>query len=207
MTPKECYNSLLAQKLIEEFSKRNFEGIYCETKEDALQKVLEMIPKDKLVSCGGSATLHEIGVLTALKDRGYNFLDPNDAEGGTAKEQAAHLALGADYFLMGCNAIAATGELVNADGIGNRTAALIFGPKNVIVIAGLNKVTPNLDAAVLRVKTYASQMVMLKFKQDYTSFDELSQAAEGAWSHLVVTGRSTYKGRIKVLLVGESLGY
>lgn len=207
MKPKECYNSLLAQKLIEEFRKRNMEGFYCETKEAAVKKVLEMIPKDSVVSCGGSATLHEIGLHAALKNAGYNFLDPDDAQGGAAKDKIAHQALSADYYLMSSNAISAAGELVNIDGYGNRVASLIFGPKNVIVIAGLNKVAPNLDAAILRAKTYAAQNTMLIFKQDYPSFDELSKAAKGACSQLVITGMSMTKGRIKVILVGECLGF
>ncbi len=207
MEPREVYNVLLAQKLIEEFKKRNMEGFYCATKEEALKKVLELIPQGSLVSCGGSATLHEMGLQVALKQGGYNFLDPNDAQGGKAKEKVAHQALSADYYLMSSNAISATGELVNLDGIGNRVAALAFGPKNVIVIAGINKVAPNLDAAILRAKTYAAPLTLLIFKRDYASWDELSKAAEGAYSHLVVTGMSTTKGRIKVILVGESLGF
>lgn len=97
MKPKECYHALLAQKLLEELKKRNMEGFYCETKEDAVKKVLELIPKNSMVSCGGSATLHEIGVRTALKNGEYNFLDPDDAQGATAKDSVAHQALNADY--------------------------------------------------------------------------------------------------------------
>lgn len=207
MKPKEIYDTLLSQKLIQELEKRNMEGYYCETKEAALQKVLEIIPKDSVVSCGGSATLHEMGLQDSLKNQGYNFLDPNGVQGAAAKDDIAHQALSADYYLMSSNAIAASGELVNADGYGNRVAALIFGPKNVIVIAGINKVEPNLDAAILRTKKYAASMIMLKFKQDYSSFDELSEAAEMAGSHLVITSKSAIKGRIKVILVGEPLGF
>jgi L-lactate utilization protein LutB len=207
MEPKEVYNTLLAQKLIEELKKRNMEGFYCETKEDALKKVLEIIPKDSVISCGGSATLHEIGLHVALKNGGYNFLNPDDAEGGAAKDKVAHQALGADYYLMSSNAISTTGELVNIDGYGNRVASLIFGPKNVIVIAGMNKVEPSLDAAILRAKKYAASMIMLKWKRDYASFDELSKAAEGACSQLVITGLSITKDRIKIILVGECLGF
>ncbi len=205
--PKECYNTLLAHKLIEELQKRNMEGFYCKTKEDAVKKVLEIIPKDDMVSCGGSATLHEISMQAALKNGGYNFLDPDDAQGAKAKDKVAHEALSADYFLMSSNAISLTGELVNIDGYGNRVASLIFGPKNVIVIAGLNKVAPNLDAAILRAKNYAAQVTLMIFKQDYSSFDELSKAAEGACSQIVITGMSMTKGRIKVILVGECLGF
>lgn len=207
MEPKKCYNALLAQKLIVELKKRNMEGFYCETKEDALKKVLEMIPKDSVVSCGGSATLREIGLQVALKNGGYNFLDPNDPQGSKAKDKVAHQALSADYYLMSSNAISATGELVNIDGYGNRVGSLIFGPKNVIVIAGLNKVEPNLDAAILRAKSYAAPITMLIFNQDYSSFDELSKAAEGACSQLVITSMSMTKGRVKVILVGECLGF
>ncbi len=207
MKPIEFYNNLLAEKLIEELKKRNMEGFYFETKEEAQKKILEMIPKDSLVSCGGSATLEEIGLRAALKNEGYNFLDPKAAQGAKAMDKAAHQALSADYFLMSSNAISAAGELVNIDGYGNRVAALIFGPKNVIVIAGLNKIEPSLDAAILRVKNYAAPLTMLILKQDYSSFDELAKSAEGACSQLVITSYSMTKGRIKVIIVGECLGF
>lgn len=206
---KECYQELLSQKLIMEFKARNLEGFYCKTKEEALNKVLEMIPEDSSVSCGGSVTLDEIGLRLALKNGKYNFVDPKDAQklGANAMEKAAHKGLSADYFLMSTNAISVTGELVNADGIGNRVAPLIFGPKNVIVIAGLNKVEPNLDSAIQRVKNYAAQMISLSYNQDYSNFDELSNAAKNSCSQLVITSNSVFKGRIKVILVGECLGY
>jgi L-lactate utilization protein LutB len=207
MKPEELYNALLARHVIEGLKKRNIEGFYFETKEEALGKILDAIPKDGLVSWGGSATLNEIGVTNALKSRGYNFLDPNDAQGGRAKAEIAHRALTADYYLMGANAITAAGELVNLDGIGNRVASLTFGPKHVIVVAGINKVQPDLDAAILRAKKRAAPLIMLKFKQDYPSLEELNRAAEAAIGHLVVTSMSTFPGRIKVILIGERLGY
>lgn len=204
--PIKRYNALLAQKLIEEFAKRKIEGFYCETKGEALQKVLEMIPKGSVVSWGGSATLDEIGAKAALKNGEYKVLDPKDAQGAAAMDEIAHQALGADYYLMSSNAITVSGELVNIDGIGNRVSSLIYGPKNVIIIAGLNKVQPNLDAAVARIKTFCAPMGMLVFKQDYSSFDELIKAAEGACSQLVITNFSMFQGRITVILVGENLG-
>lgn len=207
MNPKECYNILLAQKLIQEFQKRKMEGFYCKTKEDALKKVLKLIPKDSIVSCGGSATLTEIGVHSALKNGGYTFLDPNDAQGAIEKDKIAREALGADYYLMSTNAISVTGELVNIDSYGNRVASLSFGPKNVIVVAGLNKVAPNLDAAILRAKTYAAPITALFFDEDYSTFDELSKASEHVYSQLVITSKSIIKDRIKVILVGECLGF
>lgn len=207
MKPKDRYNDLLAQKVIGALEKRNIEGYYCKTKEEALKKALELIPEGSTVSNGGSVTLHEIGLIPALKNGKYNFLDPNDVQGAAAKNEVAYKGLGADYYLMSSNAITAEGEMVNADGYGNRTASLIFGPKHVIVIAGINKVEADLDSAVRRVKTYAASNIILKFRQEYSGLDELSRAAEGTVSHLVITSRSASKGRIKVILVGESLGY
>ena len=93
----ELYNSLLSQKLIEEFKKRNIKGFYCKTKEEALQKILKIIPKDSLISWGGSLTLQEIGLKAALKNEGYNYLDPAEPQDGKEKEQAARQALSADF--------------------------------------------------------------------------------------------------------------
>jgi hypothetical protein len=190
---------------IDEFEKRNMEGMFCEEKSDALKKLKEMIPSDALVSCGGSVTLQETGILDILRNGAYRFIDPHTG-GSAEKEKAAHEALNADFYLMSANAISITGELVNADGIGNRTAALIYGPKNVIVVAGMNKVEHDLESAVRRVKTRTSQNCVTLFKQDYTSFDELQRVANDSINHLVITSGCVYKGRIKILLVGENLG-
>ncbi len=206
MTPAECYNGLLAQKLIKEFEKRNMEGHYCKTKEDALKKLTELIPKGSVVSYGGSLTLKEMGAIEAFHNGDYRFLDPNAVTGAKEKERVAHEALAADYFLMSANAITMAGELVNADGIGNRVGALCFGPKHVVIVAGMNKVEPNLDSAIQRVKTKTAQQCLTLFRQDYASFDELRQSAERIISQLVITNMATMKGRIKIILVDENLG-
>ena len=207
MIEHECYNALLAKKLITDFEKRGFEGYYCETKNDAIKKILEIIPENALVSYGGSATLNDIGIREALNNKKYRVLDPNAVTGAKEMDKIAHQALSADCFLMSANAITEQGELVNADGYGNRVSALIFGPKNVIVVAGMNKLAPDLETAIERVKKYAARMVLMKFKKDYPDFDTLDNAAKGAVSQLLITSRSTVKGRIKVILVGESLGF
>ncbi|MCL1976186.1 MAG: lactate utilization protein [Firmicutes bacterium] len=207
MTEQEDYNSLLAKKLITEFDKRGFAGYYCETKEDALNKILEIIPANAMISYGGSATLYDIGIREALNNKKYHVFDPNAVEGALEMDKMARQALNADYYLMSSNAITEQGELVNADGYGNRVSALIFGPKNVIIVAGMNKLAPDLDAAIERVEKYAARMILLKFKKDYPDFETLDKAASGAVSQLVITRKSTVQGRIKVILVGENLGF
>jgi L-lactate utilization protein LutB len=208
MTSKQSYNALLAQKVIKELKNRNIQGFYYETKEEAKNKVLESIPENSVVSWGGSVTLSEIGLIDSLKTGTYTLLDPNAAAGGFEKDKIAHQALNSDYFLMGANAISANGELVNIDGIGNRVSALIFGPKNVIVIAGINKVEQSLDLAILRAKTRAASLVVLSYsKSEISSFEELLNKAQSSCSHLVITTMSVFKDRIKVILVGECLGF
>ncbi len=209
MTTSQNYNALLAQKVIREFGNHNIQGFYCETKEEALKKALEMVPEKSTVSWGGSVTLHEIGLIEALKKGGYNVLDASDrSKGGTEMQRIAHEALNSDYYFMSANAVSATGELVNIDNIGNRTAALIYGPRNVIVIAGINKVEQNLDLAINRAKTKAAPLVILGYnRNDISSFDDLLNKAKENSSNLVITSMSLFKGRIKVILVGENLGY
>jgi LUD domain len=209
MTPIQSYNALLAQKVINEFKSRNIEGFYFETKEEALKKVLEIVPENSTVSWGGSVTLHEIGLLDALKNGRYNVLDASDrSKGGAEIDRIAHQALNSDYYFLSANAISATGELVNIDGIGNRIAALIYGPKNVIVIAGINKVEQNLEMAINRAKTRVASLVVLSYtKNELSSFEEIINKAQGTGSQLVITMMSVIKDRIKVILVGESLGY
>jgi hypothetical protein len=201
------YNKLLAEELIAEFGKRNMDTYYCETRSIALDKVLELTTKGSTISWGGSVTLQEIGLIDALKNGDYNVLDPNEVSGGAEKEKIARKALSADYFFMSSNAITITGELVNADGIGNRVAALSFGPRRVIVIAGMNKIVKDVDAGIDRIKNVAAPMICLKFKPDIETFAEATKFAEGSVSQTVVTSNSVIKGRITVILIGESLGY
>jgi L-lactate utilization protein LutB len=207
---KEIHSRLLAQKLIATFERNGIEGHFCHNRGDALRKVLELVPKGCLVSRGGSVTLAEIGIGEALKSGDYDFLDPGtrgDGMSGAGKADVARRALTADYYLMGCNAISETGELVNADGIGNRLAALAFGPKNVVVVAGMNKVEASLDEAITRATRYAASLVLLDWKPDQESFDDLAAGAEAIRGQLLITRMSTIPGRIKVVLVGECLGY
>ena len=171
--------------------------------------IRDSIPKDSLVSWGGSSTLQEIGLLDSLKNGGYNILDASSTGKGAAElDRIAHQALNSDYYFMSSNAISAMGELVNIDGIGNRVASLIYGPKNVIVIAGINKVEQNLDLAILRAKTKAASLVLIRNnKSDISSFEELTNKSQNIGSQLVITSMSAFKDRIKVILVGECLGF
>ncbi|HVN58934.1 MAG TPA: lactate utilization protein [Bacteroidales bacterium] len=209
MNPTKAYNALLAQKTINELKNRNIEGFYFETKEEALQKAINMVPRKSTVSWSGSQTLKEAGLLSALKSGEYNILDASDrSKGAEEMNRIAHQSLNSDYYFLSANAIAATGEIVNLDGIGNRVAALAYGPKNVIILAGINKVEQNLELAINRAKTKASPLVILSYSKNMVaSFNELISKAQDIISQMVITYRSVIKDRIKVILIGEDLGF
>jgi L-lactate utilization protein LutB len=207
MTVREKYNALLAAQIMNEFSNRGIDSYYCETREIAVQKAVELLPKGCTVSCGGSETLQEIGLRDELKDIECEFWDPLSGEGSVGMDSIARRAMESDYYFMGSNAVTMEGELVNADGYGNRIAALIYGPKHVIVITGMNKVVKDVTAGIERINNVAAPMICLKFKPDSETFADAIDMARVSASHMVITSQSVTKNRITVILVGESLGY
>lgn len=211
MTPLQGYNKLLAEKTIEGLEKRNMQGFYAETKEEAVKLALSLIPEKSIVSWGGSATLSETGLLNELKNGNYKCLDRNDVETREEKEEIAHKALGADYYLMSTNAMTIDGQLINIDGNGNRVAALIYGPKNVVILAGINKICDTYEAALDRARNKASIPNVIRFdcntpcQKTGKCMDCLS--TETVCCQFVHTRFSKIKNRIKVIIVGENLGF
>lgn len=212
MTPVQEYNRLLAEKTIEGLRKRNMDGFYAETKEDALKLALSLIPEKSTVSWGGSATLNETGILTALKNGDYKCLDRDAVTTKEEKEDIAHKALSADYYLMSTNAMTIEGELINIDGNGNRVAALIYGPENVLVIAGINKICDNCESALSRARNKASIPNVIRFDLGTTGCRKAGKCVnclspETVCCQFVHTRFSRVKDRIRVIIVGEELGF
>ena len=190
--------------------KRNMEAYYCPTAAEAVEKALELIPKTDSVSWGGVMTVDELGLKQRLAQEGYTLIDRDTAKDPAEKQALMHQALSCGTFLMSSNAISEDGQLVNIDGIGNRVAALCFGPKQVIVVAGMNKVAADLDGAVSRARHIAAPANAQRFDGktpcavngqcgDCTSPDCIC-------SQMVITRFCKPAGRIKVVLVGEELG-
>ncbi len=207
MQTDDAHNRLLASKVLVELAGRNINGSYAQTKEAALEAILDMVPVESTASFAGSQTLRDIGLREALRAHGCTLWDPDDGKTGAEKDEIAHRALAADVYFTSVNAIALTGELVTADGYGNRAASLIFGPRRVIIVVGVNKIVPTVETAIQRTRIYAAQRTVMLFKQDYPSYDELARVAETACSHLVITERSATKDRMSLVLVGERLGF
>lgn len=212
MEPKQIHYGKQAATIIKNLEKRRMEGYYCATAAEAKEKALSLIGAGSSVSFGGSMTLEECGVLDVLRKReDIKLYDRDSAKTPDEVGVIYRQAFSADTFLMSTNAITLDGELINIDGRGNRVAALIFGPAQVIVIAGMNKVTTDETAGIARVRNMASPANCIRLNKNtpcsVTGRCGDCYGEESICSQLVVTRRSSEKGRIKVILVGEELGY
>lgn len=211
MTPKQQYYKNLAATMIANLEKRGFEASYVPDRQAALEAIQPYLADGNTVSCGGSVTLAEIGFNTAVQTAGCTFLDRQTATTPEEKDALFSKVAICDYYFMSTNAITVDGLLVNIDGNGNRVASLAHGPKNVIVVTGMNKVCPDLDSAYKRVKLSAAPPNNIRLNRQTPCavtgrcVDCLSP--DCICSHTVITRRCFVPGRIKILLVGEELGY
>lgn len=197
-------------KVAENFNKRGFEAYYCPTKEDALAKAISLIPEDHVVSWGGSVSINDIGLRPYVLEH-RQVIDRDTAKTPEERKELLRKALLCDTFIMGTNAATEDGQLYNIDGTGNRVAALIFGPKQVVVIVGMNKVEPTLDAAITRARSVASPMNMQRFSKKtpcaVTGMCADCLSPNSICNQMVRTRRCAPAGRIKVILVGENVGF
>lgn len=207
---KQSYYEKRAQILIKNLKSRHFDAYYCANKEQALAKALELIPEGATVGWGGVMSAHEIGLVEALKNGNYHAID-RDALPPERRAEAAQQSMFADVFLTSANALSLTGEMVNIDGMGNRVAAIIYGPKSVLVIAGMNKVCDTLEAAVTRARTVAAPMNQQRFTSPnpcgVTGSCADCKTETCICNHIVITRHGRPVGRIKFILVGEDLGF
>ncbi|TCT16800.1 YkgG family uncharacterized protein [Natranaerovirga pectinivora] len=211
MLGKKLHYQNVSKTLIRNFEKRNITACYCDTKEDALEKALSFINEGDLISYGGSVSLNEIGLIDEIDTAKYNILSKNKAKTKEEKDKVYKDAFHADVYFMSSNAITLDGQLVNIDGYGNRVAALIYGPKKVVLVVGMNKLTTNVDDAIRRVHNIASppNTIRLNINTPCSKTGKCENClTESCICCAVVTTRySREKDRIHVILVGEELGY
>lgn len=196
--------------LVKAMKKRQFDAYYCSTAEEAVEKVLELIPEGDVVSWGGVATVDQLGIKDRLRQRNQPLIDRDTAKTPDERMDMLRQALTCDTFLMSSNAISEDGQLVNIDGMGNRVAAMCYGPRQVVVIAGMNKVLGTLDDAIARARNIAApanaQRFGLKTPCGLTGQCGDCTSPDCICSYVVVTRNSMVHERIKVILVGEDLG-
>lgn len=209
-TAKDLYYEKRGRVLVQNLEKRHFEAYYCANRDEALKKALELIPEGSAVGWGGAQTCEQIGLMEALHGGNYRPMDRSLAKTAEEREQMMKDMLFSDVFLTGANGLSIDGQMVNIDGTGNRVAAIIYGPRMVLVVAGMNKVEDSLEAAVRRARTVAAPM-------NNQRFDNVTPcAATGICAdcrhercicnQIVITRHCRPAGRIKFILVGEDLG-
>lgn len=211
MSVKMKARKKMAEGIIEKMKLRGMEGYFAETNEEALTIFKSLAKPGKTVAWGGSATLKEVGVLDYLPESGLTLIDRAKAQ--TPEEVRAIKAetINADYFLMSSNAITMDGILINIDGYGNRVAYLCYGPEEVIVIAGMNKVVADVEEGVRRVRNIASPPNTIRLNKD-TPCAKTGRCGnclsdDCICCSVVVTRKSNRPNRIKVILVGEDNGF
>lgn len=207
---KESYK-IKSATIIKNLQKRNMEGYYCGTKEEAKELVMSLIKKDDVVSWGGTFTIDEIGVKEALINNDIKVIDRDTAKTPEERTKMMKAALTSDVFLTSTNAITMNGELVNIDGAGNRLAAFCYGPDSVIVVAGMNKVVRDVESGMKRVRTDACVPNAIRYNLNtpcaITGICAECTTSETICSQILVTRYSKPKNRFKVILVGEKLGF
>ena len=207
---EKMYYEKRASVLVKNLRSRHFEAYYCDTRQDALAKALELIPEGSLVSWGGAMSAQQIGLIGAMRVGNYRTIDRDKCVTAEEREQAMKDALFCDTFLMGANAMSMDGQMVSIDGTGNRIGALVYGPKSVIVIVGMNKVEDTLEEAIRRARTVAAPKNKQRFGDGtpcaVTGVCGDCKSEKCICNHIVITRHCRPVGRIKFIIVGEELG-
>lgn len=200
-------NERLAQTVIKGLQSRNMTGYYAEDKEAALKQALELIEENSTISMGGCMSAHEIGLVQALQEGNYQYLDRSKME----PREGLLAAYDSDVFLSSANAMTSDGILVSIDGNSNRVSCIAQGPKKVIFIVGMNKVCDDLDSAMKRARNVAAPINAQRFevktpcKETGKCFD--CKSPDTICCQFLITRYSRHTGRIHVILVNDNLGF
>ena len=209
-TPKELSYEKRGNLLVKHLENRHFEAYYCKDCEQALKKALELIPQGASVGWGGAMSAQQIGLIDVIRTGNYVALDRDSCKSPEEKEHMARACFNADVFLTGANALSLDGQMVSIDGTGNRVAPIVYGPRTVLVIAGMNKVMDTLDDAVRRARTVAAPMNQQRFllPNPCTATGSCADCKSETCicNQILITRHCRPVGRIKFILVGEDLG-
>lgn len=210
MTTKR--NQLRAQQLIQALKQRNMEASYAATKEEALEQALAWIPEGSCIGWGGSVSIDAIGLKDAVRQGNYRVIDRDTAANAEEKEAMYRRILAdCDYFLTSTNAISQDGVLVNIDGTANRLAAMCYGPRHVLYIVGMNKVVATAEDALRRARNEAAPINAMRFglktpcSKTGCCYD--CKSPDTVCCQILFTRFNHTPGRVKVILVDDSLGY
>ncbi|WP_105616327.1 lactate utilization protein [Vallitalea okinawensis] len=206
------YRDEQVKRTIENLSKHNMDGYYADDEKQLLVLLKELINEDSVVGVGDSMTLFQTGIIEFLRSWNITFLDKY-REGITSDEKKEIYIknFSADTFMSGTNALTEQGELYNIDGNGSRVAPMLYGPKQVIIVVGVNKIVRDIDEAEKRVRNYAAPIDAKRLKKN-TPCTKLGycidcKSPERICNDFVIIKGQFNKDRIKVIIVGKELGY
>lgn len=213
MSPKKEAYAKQAEGIIKKLNMRKMEGYYCEDVAAAKEKLAQLLENGsdkKTVSYGGSMTIDDNGFKDVVTSKGHELIIRENYKTDEELKECKAKIVTSDVFLMSTNAITLDGELINIDGRGNRVSFLIYGPEEVIVIAGMNKVVTDVEDGMKRVRNIATPANTIRLNRN-TPCALTGRCADcyndSICCQIVVTRMSMIPGRIKVILVGEELGY
>lgn len=211
---RNWYTEKIVQATLKNLERNGFTTFNIPSKEEALNKVLGMIPRDAKVGVGGSFTLREIGLVRALVERGNPVADHwNQGLTGEKLKEVKRSQLTADVFISSSNAITMDGKLINADGAGNRVASIIFGPRKVIIVAGVNKIVKDVDEGLKRIRNVVAPMNANRLGRKTPCgltgicVEEQCESPERICNIITIVERRPSETDTIIVLIGEKLGY
>ncbi len=208
---KKLFYKNQAETIIKKLEQRKMKGYYCENLKEAEKLVLSLVGEgEKKIAYGGSMTIDNSEIKAKLENAGHKLIKRENYKTEEEIEELNSLTINADTFLMSTNAITLDGELINIDGRGNRVCYLIYGPKQVIIVAGMNKVVSDIPSGIARIKNFSSPANTVRLNCD-TPCSTTGRCGNCLTNTIcceeVITRASRVPDRIKVILVGEELGY
>jgi len=210
-SPMKVRYDKLGPRVVKALQSRHFGAWYFSTAAEAVEQVFSLIPATDVVSWGGSLTTRGLELTKLATEKGYKVIDRDKAATPEERLEISRQGLLCDTYLTSTNAVTEDGQLVNGDGIGNRVAAMAFGPKQVIVVVGMNKVVKTLEDAYSRTRSVAAPANTQRFPAYKTPCNETGacgdcKSPDSICSYIVQTRLCKPNGRIKVILIGEELG-
>ena len=208
---KKIRNRILAEKIIKGLESRNMEGFFAESKEEAFETAMKLIPEGSSIGWGGSMSVDAVGIKEALNAGNYQIYDRDACKTEEEKRQTELAVLGSDIMLCSSNAVTEDGILVNIDGRGNRAAGIIYGPRTVIMVVGMNKVVKTPADAMNRARNEAAPINAQRFGIATPCVSNGMcadcKSPDCICCQILITRYSKSPRRIKVILVDENLGF
>lgn len=211
MDVRQKRNEALGKRVVKALESRNMEAYYAATKEEAVKIALNLIPEGSSINMGGSMSVREVGLLDEVCSGKFDFYDRDKAETPEEKNEIALKAFTCDWYLGSVNAMTEDGVFVNIDGNANRIAAYAFGPKNVLLIVGMNKIVKTEEDAMSRARNEAAPINAQRFGIDTPCVKNGScfdcKSPQCICCQILTTRFSRVKGRFQIILVDDNLGF